>query len=269
MKKKIIAGDVNSPTPEEVQEAMQSMQDSPPASSVTIETEVIKDAMKEEEKKQDAAKPSNTVLVGISEGGAFEFRNQTELSASAKFAIAAKIAPEHLRKEGPEAVAAALVFCKQHNLPLSAMGKMAYIRGKVQVFGTLYMALAQRHKDFGEMRIFFVDKDHKEICFANKNLDSDVWACVISARKKKDTLWSEFFFTRKEAETAGLFKNAVYKSYLKDMLYHRTKQRMVDAFYASAVEGIEYYEANIEYDAEKEVGQSLNEKLGLTEKESA
>lgn len=226
-------------------------------------TELPIDVEPVKEKKEKPKPEARIVPVTISESGSLEFRNQNELSASAKFAIAAKIAPDHLRKEGPEAVAAAMVFCKQHNLPLSAMAKLAYIRGRITVFGTLYLALAQKHKDFGEMQLFFLNEKQEQICMAAKNLNDDVWACVIRAKKKKDTDWTEFFFTKDEAKKAGLFKNDVYNKYLKDMLYHRTKQRMIDAFYASAVEGVEYYEAGLEYDEPKEVGPSLSEKLGL------
>lgn len=205
------------------------------------------------------------VLVSIDKQGVVGFKNQIELSQAASFVIQMKLAPDHLRKEGKEMVMAALTLCRQYGLPLSALNEIAAIKGKVGVFGSLVTALAQRHPEYGDLKVQYVNEKQEVICLANKNLKDDVWACVISVRKKGADEWNEYFFTRDEAKTAGLLSNNTYQKYFKDMSFHRAKFRAMQTEYASALKGIESAE-NLSYEAAvKDVSpaEEMNIKLGL------
>lgn len=191
-----------------------------------------------------------SAVVAFNREGMVDFKDQMELGTLARLVRAINLVPDHLKTT--EAVMSALTFCKQYNLPYAAMNELAYIKGKLGAFGTLYTALAQRHPDFGEMVVLYTDKDMKVINLENKNLNAEVWACVIRIKKKSDSEFHEYFFTKDEAVKAGAYKD-VYLKYLKDMLYHRAKKRAFDTEYASAVKGVMMAELLIEDDRVREV----------------
>lgn len=187
------------------------------------------------------------VIANIDDHGLLVFKDHKELGVAASIAIQTGIAPDHLKKEGREAVAAALMFCKQFNLPQKAMNQMAFVKGKIVCFGSLVTALAERHPLYGERRTFFIDAEFTEICVKNKNLKAEVWAAVVQIKKKGSTVWNEYFFSIEDAGKANLLTNQTkvdsgWVKYLKDMLYHKANKRGLQDNYASAIEGVEYYE---------------------------
>jgi hypothetical protein len=196
-------------------------------------------------------KPVNAVVVQIDEKGLFSFRTQQELANAAAIAIKTMLAPDHLRKEGVNAVASALVLCKQYNLPQKAMNQMAYIKGKLTCFGSLVTALAERHPMYGEKKEFFVTEEFDEICFKNKNLRAVPWAAIVQIRKKGQEHWTEYFFSIDDARQAGLLTSTTkpdsgWIKYFKDLIMHKARSRGLRAEYASALEGIDYHEDIIE-----------------------
>lgn len=214
-------------------------------------------------------KAKNEVMVMFSKEGLVEFNNQKELSNAAQLLVQMNLAPDHLKKDGVTAVMSALTFCKQYQLPYAAMNELAYIKGKMGPYGSLYTAIAQRHPDYGEMKVLYTDKEMNIINLANKNLNADVWACVIMIKKKSDSDWHEYFFTKDEAQKAGLLGGATktYEKYLKDMLYHKAKSRAFNTEYASVLKGIDMAENLIMDDAVRDVSpvERLNERLKLRE----
>lgn len=125
--------------------------------------------------------------------GLVEFSNQSELSNAAKLLIQMNMAPDHLKKEGVTAVMSALTFCKQFALPYSAMNELAYIKGRLGAYGSLVTALAQRDPNYGEIKVMYADKDMNLISLANKNLNAEVYACVIHYKKKTDSDFHEYY----------------------------------------------------------------------------
>lgn len=201
-----------------------------------------------EEKNKEVAE----VKVPINADGSFDFQNQIQLVNAAKLMIKTKHAPDHLIREGYPAVAAALLFCRQYGLSQAAMNHLAWIKGKLAPYGSLYTAIAEKHPKFGEKREFFVDADCLEICVKNKNLRSIPYAAVVQIRKKGEQHWTEYYFSMDDAEQAGLLNptkrsgeknlDSPWVKYVKDMLKHRARRRALDAEYASAIQGLEYFE---------------------------
>lgn len=181
----------------------------------------------------------NKVTVLFTKDGLVEFSNQSELSNAAKLLIQMNMAPDHLKEEGVTAVMSALTFCKQFSLPYSAMNELAYIKGKLGAYGSLVTALAQRDPNYGEMKVMYADKDMKLINLANANLNAEVYACVIHYKKKTDSDWHEYYFTKDEAQKAGLLGNQTYVKYLKDMLYHKAKIRLLKTEHPMFLNGVE------------------------------
>ena len=238
-------------TEEEIKEANSKVNKDPEL----IESEVI------------AQSPDQKALtIDFKSDGLVKFENQLELSNAARFLVKIKLAPDHLVKLGPEAVATALIFCQQYNLPYSAMNEIGVVKGKAGAFGSLVTALAQRDPEYGEMVVQYTNSSGEFINSKNKNLDDDVNACVIQIQKKGSQVCKEYFFTKKEAQTAGLMGNNTYQKYLKDMLFHRAKFRAMKTEYARALNGVESYEI-MKSDSEiRDVSalDKLNEKLGLS-----
>jgi hypothetical protein len=185
-------------------------------------------------------------IVPIDEKGLLTFSSQIELGRAASIAIQLELAPDHLRKEGRAAVGAAMILCKQYNLPQKAMNQMAWIKGKLTCFGSLVTALAERHPMYGEKQEFFVDEVGEKICSANKNLKAKPWAAVVQIKKRESDVWTEYYFTYDDVEVAGLAKNAkpesAWSRYFRDMMMHKARSRALRSEYASALEGIDYHE---------------------------
>lgn len=203
-------------------------------------------------------------LVLFNQNGLVEFKDHSELAKAASLLISLKVAPDHFKGD-QKAVMAAMTFCRQYNLPYSALNELAWIKGKIGAFGSLYTALAQRHPQYGDMVVLYTDEQMNVISLENKNLNADVWSCVIRIKKKGDELWKEYFFTKDEAKTAGLLSNNTYQKYLKTMLYHRAKVRAFSTEYASALNGVESAEILMQEQEIKDVSplNALNERLGL------
>ncbi len=191
------------------------------------------------------AKPkteANTNEITISKEGALNFENQSQLAASARLIMRMKLAPDHLVKDGIEAVMSALMFCKQFNLPLKAMNQMAYIKGKLTCFSFLIVTLAERHENYGEFEEFFLDDKQEVRCAKNKNLNVPAWAAIYRVKRKGSSVWNEYKFTMDDAKTAGLLSNPSWQKYPDDMMMHKSRSRALNANYASAINGAEYYE---------------------------
>lgn len=208
---------------------------------------------------------AKSILVKFNPDGLVSFSDQTELANAAKTLIMMNLAPDHLKKEGFQAVMAALTLCRQHNLPYSSLNEIASIKGKLGVYGSLLTALAQRDPNYGEIKVMYADKDMNVISLANKNLNAEVYACVIHYKKKTDSDFHEYYFTKDEAQKAGLLGNQTYTKYLKDMLYHKAKIRLLKTEHPMFLNGVESAEL-LQYEAQvKDVSpvENLNKRLGL------
>lgn len=221
----------------------------------------------EEAKKTYDEKKQKEVVVRVDQKGLFEFSNHRELFGAASMAVQISLAPKHLASN-INAVMRALTLCRQYRLPMQAMNQMSYIEGRLTCFGSLVTALAERHPDYGEHEMFFIDEESNQICVANKNLKAIPWAHVMRVKKKGSTVWNEYFFSVDDAEQAGLLTKQTkpgsgWIKYTKDLLYHKTKARALKANYASALEGIEYHE-DLQHDlkpAKSVDGPDLGERL--------
>lgn len=182
------------------------------------------------------------IIVPVKKTGDLDFNNHLELAQAATVMIRTRLAPPSLIKEGKEAVMAALLACKQFELPQKSMNQMAFIKDRITFYGYLVQGIAERHPQYGEKREYHLDADMEMICVQNKNLNKAPWAAVVEIRKKDSQVWNQYFFTADEAEAANLYKNSVWKTYPKDMLMHKARKRALYAEYASVLEGVDYHE---------------------------
>ena len=182
------------------------------------------------------------IVVPVTKTGDLEFHDHIGVAQAASIVMRTRLAPPSLIKEGKEAVMAALLACKQFNLPQKSMNQMAFIKDRITFYGYLVQGIAERHPEYGEKREYFLDENQDIICVQNKNLQMPAWAAIVEIRKKGSTIWNQYFFTADDAEKANLYKNSVWKSYPRDMLMHKARKRALSAEYASVLEGVDYHE---------------------------
>lgn len=216
---------------------------------------------------EETKKQKKDVVVSFNDSGLVDFKNQKDLASAASLLIQMNMAPDSLKKNGIQAVMAALTFCKQYNLPYSALNELGYVKGKLGAFGSLMTALAKRSPEWQDFVVIYTNEKFEKISLENKNLDNEVFACVVRVRKKNSDVWNEYFFTKKEAEKAGLLSSNTYQNYLKTMLYHRAKAQALRTEFSDYLNGVESFEL-LQQEAEiKDVSplNKLNERLGLIE----
>lgn len=85
-----------------------------------------------------------------------------------------------------------------------AINNIAEIQGQMMIYGELPRALAESTKEVKEFKVFVIDKDYKEICPANKNLDKEPYAGVCRVQRMGREL-KEYSYTITEAEKAGQY----------------------------------------------------------------
>lgn len=184
------------------------------------------------------------ILVPMDNESRFIYKNQDDLKLAARWAMVQKLAPKQLIDEGVEAVMTAISMCHERNLPYSAMQKMFYYKGNITVYGTLFMAMAENHPQYGEKVEFWIDKEYKKVCLENKNFGQE-WAAVVGVKRKD---WQDFtytHFTLDDARSAKLYpasEHSPWVKYTKDMLMWKARVRAYKACYAESFEGLECYE---------------------------
>lgn len=214
----------------------------------------------------ESEQPKKQNIPVISNNGDCLFEDSISLDRAVQFVINTKLAPESLIKCGKQAVASALLLCKQHNLPQKALNQMCYVRGKIQVYGSLLTAIAMKSKNFSDMKTLYINTEGEVISYENKNLKSEVFAAVCLIKKNKQEDYKEYFFTMDEAKAAGLTRSPTWSSYKKDMLFHRAKMRALTQEFPDVLEGIQLAESLEpeeieEIDKQEKTIESIEEKI--------
>lgn len=128
--------------------------------------------------------------------------------------------------------------------PIIAIQNMAIIHGVLSIWGQLPKALADQTGQMEDFKLILFDKDQKEICLGNKNLQEDVWGAVTQMRRLRKSK-NEYYFTEIEAKKAGLLsKSGPWQDYRKIMYARRTIGHAIKFEFPDAVMGI----AIAEYD---------------------
>lgn len=85
-----------------------------------------------------------------------------------------------------------------------ALNNIANIKGQLSIYGELPGTLAERTGEVAEKYIKIYDREYREICLENKNLDSPLWAAVCFIQRKGREP-QEFPYTMDDAEKAGQY----------------------------------------------------------------
>lgn len=86
---------------------------------------------------------------------------------------------------------------------LSALQEMYSYQGKIQIFGSLPLALIQKTGQLQDIQEFFVDKDGKEICYKNGNLNEKPVVAVCRLKRKGMEDFCEYSVTSDDLKLSG------------------------------------------------------------------
>lgn len=192
---------------------------------------------------KDTHKVVAAPIVVSEKTGQLVARDNTELTRLIRTFMKGMAFPKTLDTE--EKIIAAWQVAASLNLPpMIAIQNMAVIHGSVCMWGQLPKALAEKTGEMEDFKQFYVDKDFKEICVANKNLNAEAWASVVQVKRKGRTM-NEFFFSVDDAKKAGLLnKSGPWKDHTKVMLARRACGMAIKFVFPDALMGV----AVAEYD---------------------
>jgi hypothetical protein len=157
------------------------------------------------------------------------------------------------RFKTPESVFAAMQFAAELGLkPITAMRQIAVIQGTPCIYGDLPLAVCMSSGLIEWIKEWNFDKDGKEISAKSGNLTAEAFGSVTQIKRRGDSEVIERSYTIKEAESAGLFKNPVWKSFGKRMLTYRARSQALKDKFPDALNGtaIAEYDFNMSPDAQ-------------------
>jgi hypothetical protein len=169
----------------------------------------------------------------------------------------------------PEKVWAGIHFAIElgyKNKILSILKNVAIIRGSTTIYGELPLALVYRSGFLEHIKEFLIDTNGNEICLANSNVDSEIYAAVCRIKRVNHEL-HESVWTRKMSETAKLYKNEVWGMYESIMMKRKAralalKDQFPDVLLGLTIAEYDYNKApdlGDEYETEKISVRSANE----------
>lgn len=156
----------------------------------------------------------------------------------------------------PEKVITALQFARELGLPgLTSLREIAVINGKPSIYGTLPLSIVQSSGLMEWHEEFYLDSDHRKICDGNKNIAAKVFASVTIVKRKNDPHPLTQTYTLAQAESAGLMRNAVWKSYPERMLRYRSRSMALKDKFADVLGGtaIKEYDVDIAPESKRSI----------------
>jgi hypothetical protein len=219
-----------------------------------LESPPNEELKKEEPKppqKEISVRQENKNAIGLDEKGLLAAKDSSEEWRVAQLMLSSKALPKQF--ENVAQVVMALQFLKAHGLnPMVSIRQTMIVNGSIAVYGELPLCLVQRSGELEDFEEFFVDKDYKEICFDNKNLEAEIYTAVCKIKRKNKKLITKTF-TVQEAKKAALWDKDIWKKYPRRMLQMRTRSLALKDVFPDILSGI----AISEYDFESSLESNL------------
>lgn len=209
------------------------------------------------------------VMISTTESGVINPQNIEEAYRYAAAIHKSGLAPKQF--DSPEKVLVAMQTAKELGLPaLTALKNMYVVNGSVSLYGDLPLALVRRSGLLEKFKETQFDKDKKEICVENDNLNADCFTATCIIKRKGEDEFTRSF-TWEEVLKAGLDKNKwglkeTYQNFRKRMLQMRARGWALKDGFSDVLMGISIFEYDQFEEKEKDVSPlaELNERLGLT-----
>jgi len=171
--------------------------------------------------------------------GTLDFRNFSDVVYYAKMMWRSGMFPQF---KDPEQIC--IVFQTAHERkihPMKLANNCYIIKGRLKVHSEFPKALVQ---DSGKMTFYkeyLIDKDYKELCLENKNLDAEPFAGVCTVRRRGSKEDITVTFTVNEARAANLLgnpKKEAWKSYTQRMLLSKARNFNLSYTFADVISGL-------------------------------
>ena len=140
----------------------------------------MSELMKVDDKKLLAPKDQkelSTFIALLAKGGAFPERFDTQVKRLAVYNASVQLLGADKWALGPN--------------------HMAFIKGTLTIYGEFPRTIAERTGQVQEFKVYVIDKDYKEICIDNKNLNEEPWAGVCEVQRKGRSLKKILLYNRR------------------------------------------------------------------------
>ncbi|MGV8130666.1 MAG: hypothetical protein ACP5N7_01025 [Candidatus Pacearchaeota archaeon] len=220
--------------------------------------------MHEETKKEIVIQ--TTQEISISENGDIQARTLTELYRVSNMLCRSGILPKAY--DTPEKVATAITLARELGLmPLSALKNIAVINGSPSIWGELPLGIIRNSGLLEKINEFCIDKDYKQICFENKNIEAEIFAAICIIKRKNEDERS-FHYSQDDVAKHPNCNNQVWKSYKSIMMKRRARAIALKDVFGDLLGGVSI--AEYDHDTIPTIGQSINTKrMGAIEKAQA
>jgi len=160
--------------------------------------------------------------IALTDSGEFHPKSISEMTRVVKYYIASGLLPREFNT--PEKAIIAYQYCNTLGLKFSVANRqLCVINGKPSLYGDLPLSVALKSGVIENMDEFWIDDKGERISFEIKNLKEKPYAAVCIITTKHGT--TERFFSRDDAQAAGLLNGNVWRKYTKDMLKYRARSQ--------------------------------------------
>lgn len=138
--------------------------------------------------------------------------------------------------------------------PLNGLKQLAIINGSPCLWGELPLAKVRNSGLLDSINEFAIDKDYKQICFENKNLDAEIYAAICMI-KRKGCEQKSFAYTKMDADLNPNSRGMVWKNYRSIMMKRRARSLAIKDEFGDVIGGMPI--AEYDYDVIPTAGQEM------------
>lgn len=202
-------------------------------STETITTaEVSWDDPKEEARQAPVIHKGSTVMAV--QNGVYTLESVEEQAKYAQFLIDKKLVSDTFKTSAQLIIA--IQFCKDLNLPNSALSNFYVINGRPAVYGDTLIGLVMGSGLVADKKITWFDEEGKEIKLPKKG--TKYFGCMVEYKRASHASYVPGVYTLDDKDIAKP-TNPVWIKFWKDMIWRRADIRAVKALFPDALRGIE------------------------------
>lgn len=124
----------------------------------------------------------------------------------------------------PEQAFAVSQFCRSLNLDvMTGIQHVCEVNGRLSLWGEGPLAAVRASGKLKAIKEYLMDKEYKEICLANKNLDAPLYAAVCITWRKGSKEPKESWFTVEDEKHATQGIAAIWKGYRRIMFKRKAR----------------------------------------------
>lgn len=144
------------------------------------------------------------------------------------------------------------------------------VNGRLSLWGEGPLAVVRASGKMSKWREFYIDKDYKEICVKNKNLDAEIFAAVCESTRTDTGEEKQSWFSKIDEATANKGLDAVWKGYKRIMYKRKARAEHCKDLYGDVINaaGIAEYDfeqaPDMPTEPRKSLADQMNDEGGAT-----